>query len=88
MTEINPLVWFGNRELSFIPKHFIKAPTSMTAESLFWVRSKLSGRFSFQPDYDEAVIFSDTNKIYFEDSADVMFYELRWSGTNIFDTKF
>lgn len=84
MNEINPVAWFGQRELSFVPKHFTKAPTPLNNQSLFWVRTKLSGRYSFQNNYDNSIIFQESLVIYFEDPLEVTMYELRWSGTNIF----
>ena len=84
MDDINPLVWFSERELKFVPKHFVRAPTPMSNQSLFWVKTRLSGRYSYQPNYDSSVIYSDANIIYFEDPAELTMYELRWSGANNF----
>lgn len=84
MTEINPIVWFGERELKYVPKHFVRAPTPVSSQSLFWVKTRLSGRYSCQPSYDSSIIFHDLNIIYFEDPAELTMYELRWSGSNIF----
>lgn len=83
MTEINPLVWFSEREVNFLPKHFIKAPTPASTQSIFWVKSMLVGRFSIQTEFSSHVIMLDQQSIYFEDPAELTIYELRWSGTNI-----
>lgn len=84
MNEINPSVWFGQRELPFVPKHFVKAPTPLHSQSLFWVKTKLAGRYSYQNNFDNAIVFQESLIIYFEDPAELTMYELRWSGTNIF----
>lgn len=84
MTEINPLVWFGQRQLPFVPKHFVKAPTPVTTQSLFWIKTKLTGRYSYQPAYDKSIIFNECYYIYFEDPMEVTVYELRWAGVNNF----
>jgi hypothetical protein len=79
---LNPLLWYVDRELSFIPSHFVKANTPMTEDSLFWVRSKLIGRYGTSAVTGNTVedyIFGGDD-IYFEDPAEAMIYELRWSG--------
>lgn len=82
MREVNPVVWFGERELTHVPPHFIKATTAATKESLLWVTSKLVGRYSIttHTDLENGFIFESHSYIYFEDSAEAMLYELRWSG--------
>lgn len=84
MIEINPQVWYGVRSLKNIPVHFIKATTPVTTESLSWIRGKLSGRYAvtLETDMEFDQFIQDTKTyVYFEDSADVMIYELRWSGS-------
>jgi len=84
MIEINPQVWYGERCLKTIPVHFIKATTPLTSESLYWVKSKLSGRFAvtLESDIEFSQFIHDTKTyVYFEDSADAMIYELRWAGS-------
>ena len=82
MREVNPIVWFGERELTHVPPHFTKAVTSVTQESLMWVSSKLIGRYAMttHTDLDSGFIFESHTYIYFEDPAEAMIYELRWSG--------
>jgi hypothetical protein len=82
--NVNPLLWYGERELQHIPPHFTKAPTALTDDSLFWVMTKCHGRYT-TTNVDEDVsdimsIFILTRNIYFEDPAEAMMYELRWSG--------
>jgi hypothetical protein len=85
MREISPLVWFGKREVTHIPKHFVKAPTPVLEDSYEWVQCKLTGRFGIgnglDTDNDLMVVTSLTQYIYFEDPADAMMFELRWSGS-------
>lgn len=84
MTEINPYVWYGTRQLAEVPPHFVRASTPATHDSLFWVKAKLVGRYSVY-----TVPITASNKldepgksfIYFEDSSEAMIYELRWSGS-------
>lgn len=83
--EMNPCVWFGDRALSSIPRHFVKAPTPLTMDSREWVLTQLKGRYSItEVSNIEEVTSLDVLKtyIFFEDSAEAMLYELRWSGNN------
>ena len=82
MKEFNPQLWFGARELKFVPPHFIKCSTTVTDESLRWVKNKLSGRFSLSDKLNsENFIFDNTITIAFEDPGEAVMYELRWSGS-------
>lgn len=82
MREVNPQVWFGERELSHVPPHFVKATTPLTNEGLNWVNSKLVGRYSLSTlSEHENFIFESRTYIYFEDPGETMMYELRWSGS-------
>ena len=83
--NVNPMLWYGERELQHIPPHFTKATTPVTYESLFWVMTKCQGRYSItsaeENENDIMFLFVLTQNIYFEDSAEAMLYELRWSGS-------
>lgn len=88
MVEINPLIWFGKREVSPTPKHFIKAPTPLSPTSKLWVMTKIKGRYSISHYYNDneenfLSLLPDTSKeyIFFEDPKEVMLYELRWAGS-------
>lgn len=82
MREINPQVWFGERELKHVPPHFIKCPTPVTTESVMWVTSRLSGRFSLSTYSEQELFFLDINNyIYFENPSEATIYELRWAGS-------
>ena len=84
--EIDPQSWFGTREVKGgIPKHFVRATTSMSDESYLWVVKKLLGRFSISSIEVGSSNFSNFGLytyIYFEDPKEAMIYELRWSGSN------
>jgi hypothetical protein len=83
--NVNPLLWYGERELQHIPPHFTKAHTTLTDESLFWVMTKCHGRYTTTNVNEDAEdimsIFILARNIYFEDPAEAMMYELRWSGS-------
>jgi hypothetical protein len=80
---VNPLLWYGTRELKLTPPHFVKCSTPLTENSLEWVITKLQGRYTKEDAYDDdsELFFVDTRYISFEDPAEAMLYELRWSGT-------
>ena len=78
MTSINLMTWFGQRELDYCPKHFIKTNTQLTKESKLWVLEKLSGRF-FISTSELSLFFDSEGVIYFEDPQEAVFYEIAWS---------
>ena len=82
MNDINLQIWYSDRELEFVPPHFMRVETTLSEESLFWVQSRLQGRYSVQIVYENNVLFTEKNSIYFEDPVEAMLFELRWSGTN------
>lgn len=75
LTDINLNQWFMNRDLNFVPCHFIKASTSITPESKQWIQEKLRGRYSLTHTFS---VFGDTIPA-FEDPQEATFYELTWS---------
>lgn len=82
--SINIDTWNNKRELSFCPKHFVKAPTPLTQESKLWVFEKLHGRFYIAPSdksslYGLDLFDGDQIYIYFEDPQEAVFYELTWA---------
>lgn len=82
---MNPYVWFGDRLVSPIPRHFVKTSTPLSEDSREWVLTSLKGRYGTvdneNPDMNSLSLDWKTY-IYFEDSAEAMIYELRWSGNN------
>lgn len=83
-SSIDPTLWYGLRQLSFVPKHFIKCPTGVSTESKVWIQNNASGRYAFakQPVTAANQLESDffRDRIYFENNQDAIMYELMWSG--------
>ena len=81
MRDFNPLVWFGERELSHVPPHFVKTSSPLTDEALVWIQTSLSGRYAYSSHSNiENFIFESHRYVYFENPAEATMYELRWSG--------
>ena len=83
MHDINPLVWYSNLEIDTIPPHFVKSSTSVTEDNYFWVKTKITGRYTISavPINDVDMIFDLRPYVFFENPSDAMLYELRWSGS-------
>ena len=80
--NVNVLAWYATRKLAISPPHFVKCSTPLSDKSLLWVMTKLQGRYSLTDSEEEDdFMFLTTQDIYFEDPAEAMLYELRWSGT-------
>ena len=78
--EIDPLIWYSEREVSFTPKHFVMARSRLTVDSKRWILSTLRGRFSFVMDDNEEFLSLDFDLIpAFEDPQEAIVYELMWS---------
>lgn len=84
MREMDPLVWFGTRLVSQIPRHFVRSSTPVTPEAEQWVLTKLKGRYGtgvVDTSTANMVVSAEWNTyVFFEDPAEATFYELRWSG--------
>lgn len=82
--DFNPQLWFGKRQVDTLPPHFVKAHTALTTESLEWVKSKLTGRYTVLENTSMSItsltMLDLHSYIYFEDPKEAMYYELRWSG--------
>lgn len=78
--EVDPQVWFSEREVSYPPQHFISATTPLTHESKQWVLDSLRGRFSVTLNTSDFFLsISNLGTISFEDPKEVLIYELKWS---------
>jgi len=85
--NINPLAWYGVRELNFKPRHFVVATTELTTESLNWIAHTLVGRYAIvsKPLTEYLDILSRTRSYIstdvpaFEDPTEATLYELTWS---------
>ena len=88
--NVNPYLWYGIRELSIVPKHFVSSSTLATDQSKDWLDKNCNGRYAFgeaKPKmYDSTtpfapLIFWLKDTVYFEDTRDLVYYELIWSGS-------
>lgn len=79
---VNPLIWFMERELNFVPCHFIKCPTPITSDSKQWVQNKTNGRFAFAPLDEQDRLVTNNVCVFFEDEKDATLYELLWAGSS------
>ena len=70
--DINLPTWFMDRELSFVPDHFVASSTSITIESKSWILEKLTGRFALR----STGMLSHIPL--FEDPKEAVFFELKW----------
>jgi hypothetical protein len=79
--KVDVYTWYGQRELTYLPKHFVTASAPLTEESRQWVLDSLSGRFAVVPNVYNDIIVLDTflGKIGFEDPKEATLFELRWS---------
>lgn len=92
MREFNPQLWFGDRKLFTVPKHFVRSNTPVTQEALLWVENKLIGRYACTLEQNPSnnttlssiLTFIQYDMIYFEDPKELTFYELMWAGRNNF----
>lgn len=78
---IDPIVWYGERQLGFTPKHFVKTRTPITSDSEQWILNVLKGRFSlYMQDEMPFDSYLETSGKYpaFEDPAEAVLYELTW----------
>jgi hypothetical protein len=78
VNDINLLTWFGQRQLKFCPKHFIKTSATVTDEAHEWILERLSGRF-FIMNASHASLFFNDKQAYFEDPKEATLFELTWS---------
>ena len=74
--NINLYTWFAERELDFLPTHFVKCNALLTNESKIWVLENLKGRFFVD---ESNYLFDFDSSIYFEDPQEAVHYELTWS---------
>jgi hypothetical protein len=79
MLEVDPTIWFSQREVKFAPPHFTSTQTKLTPESLHWIRNNIRGRYSILSDPADAIFNFDMGNVVFEDPKDAMLYELKWS---------
>jgi hypothetical protein len=76
INDINLNTWFMNREMDFVPDHFVRSKTAMTPEAREWVLETLTGRFAVMHSYS---LVSGSYTVAFEDPKEALFYELKWA---------
>ena len=76
---VNPLIWYAERELDFVPRHFVKCPTPVNQQALHYIQNKTVGRYALGS--DNSVDFDFTTYVYFEDEREATMYELIWAGS-------
>jgi hypothetical protein len=95
MREFNPKLWFTNRKVKLIPKHFVRANTQLTEESIIWIEDKLIGRYGISGEsarlgentvLTNILTYINYDIVYFEDPRELTLYELYWAGRNNFST--
>ena len=85
--KFDPQLWFKDRFMEIIPKHFTYTSTPITKESQLWITTTLVGRYglaaasSARP-YGQQHIWENLDVPCFEDAKEAILYELRWSGNN------
>jgi len=72
--DLNLSQWFLERELNFMPNHFVRSNTPINAESYAWITEKLVGRFSLISGGTHGASFPA-----FEDPEEAVFYELKFA---------
>lgn len=82
--DIDPRVWFCEREVSYPPRHFVPTKSRLTDESKQWILDSLRGRFAITQSNNDTTLFEDFDTSYigyasFEDPKEAMLFELRWS---------
>jgi len=77
--EVNPIIWFAEREVSYPPSHFVTATTPVTNESKQWVLDYTTGRFAITPNTTDLFNLESIGTISFEDPKEAMLFELKWS---------
>jgi hypothetical protein len=78
--EVDPVVWFANRQVDYPPVHFVTATTPLTQESKQWVLNNLRGRYAITQNVSDFFAMLETlGNISFEDPSEATIYELRWS---------
>lgn len=77
MIKINYETYFSQRELNFLPKHFVITNTPVSDESLRWIYEKLHGRFYLKN--SKGNLFDFEKYPCFENPSEAVMYEITWS---------
>lgn len=85
VSGVNLFTWYTNRELDFVPQHFVFSQTLYYPTSKSWVLESLVGRFAItktDPHLAHNLVdgsHSNEYRIGFEDPKEAVFYDLVWS---------
>lgn len=81
--KINLMTWFTERQLDYLPKHFIPANAYIDEERHLWILEKCTGRFYLghknNTESSEFMFLLKEEIVYFEDPQEAVLYELTWS---------
>lgn len=75
ISDINFSQWFVQRELDYLPVHFVATKTLANREAMEWIREKLTGRYSLDSGKS---FYPGQYYPHFEDPEEAVFYELKW----------
>ncbi len=75
--NINYETYFAERQLDFLPKHFVVTNTAINNESLRWIYEKLHGRFYLKTNASH--LFDLDQYPCFEDPSEAVIYEITWA---------
>jgi len=84
MTELNLVTWHSNRQLSYIPAHFIVVEILITAESYTWILEKTTGRYALADIPGASFVPQTYVQDYgyypaFENISDAVYFGLIWT---------
>ena len=91
--KLNPLNVIGERETSFVPKHFTVVPVPSEPETYhstndqhvrWWIYQNLDGRFGFQSKQAEG-FYGTTVQVGFEDPSEATYFSMAYSNKNQFE---
>lgn len=74
--DVNIQTWFSERELNYVPAHFVAVKIPLAEGAREWILEKLQGRFAIV--YRLRYTVHDLS-VAFEDPKEAMFYELTWA---------
>lgn len=79
--NINLHTWFTERQMEYLPKHFVSTNTYVNEERHLWLLEKCTGRYYIgsKNNEDEFLSLFAEEVVYFEDPHEAVLYELTWS---------
>lgn len=80
--NINLMTWFSERQIDYLPKHFVATKTNWDEKKELWILEKCTGRYyvgNAESSEFLTSLFYDDKTVYFEDPQEAVLYELTWS---------